>query len=179
MAKQVSATYGEALFELAIEENKIDSLYDEAKAMLSVFSENEELNKLLTHPKVLKEEKIEFVEKVFKGRISETMLGFLVIVLKKDRQSDIEKIIKHFIGRVKEYKQIGVAYISSAKELDDAQKKKIEDRLLETTSYKEMEANYTVDESLIGGLVIRIGDRVVDSSIKTKLSAMRKDLFRA
>ena len=42
-----------------------------------------------------------------------------------------------------------------------------------------MEANYTVDESLIGGLVIRIGDRVVDSSIKTKLSAMRKDLIRA
>ena len=61
-------------------------------------------------------------------------------------------------------------------ELSEVQKKQIEDRLLETTSYKEMEMTYAVDESLIGGMVIRIGDRVVDSSVKTKLEELTKQL---
>ena len=70
-----------------------------------------------------------------------------------------------------------MAYVTSAMELSQARKKEIEEKLLSTTSYKSMEMNYSVDESLIGGLVIRIGDRVVDSSIKTKLEGLKRELI--
>ena len=53
-----------------------------------------------------------------------------------------------------------------------------EQRLLDTTDYKKMEMHYNVDESLIGGMVVRIGDRVVDSSIKTKLNELQKELLK-
>ncbi len=179
MAKQVSTTYGDALFELGMEENQIDAFYEEVQAVLQVFEENEELSKLLHHPKVLKEEKIAFIEKVFKGRISEALLGFLVIIIKKDRQGEIESIFQYFIKQVKDYKQIGVATVTTATAMSEEQKKQVEQKLLETTDYKTIEAIYDVDEDLIGGMVIRIQDRVVDSSIRTKLLNMRQTLLKA
>ena len=62
-------------------------------------------------------------------------------------------------------------------ELSKNQKKEVENRLLETTSYVQMEMEYSVDKSLIGGMVIRIGDRVVDTSIKNKLNELSKELY--
>ena len=82
----------------------------------------------------------------------------------------------YVIGLVKEEKKIGIAYVTSALPLTGTQKANIIKRLLDTTKYEEFEMNYSVDKSLIGGVVIRIGDRVVDSSIKTKLYELSKDL---
>ena len=77
---------------------------------------------------------------------------------------------------MKEEKKIGQAFVVTATALSDAQKKKIEKRLLETTKYETFEMDYKVDESLIGGMVVRIGDRVVDSSIQTKLYELTRNL---
>ena len=66
--------------------------------------------------------------------------------------------------------------MASALPLTGDQKANIIRRLLDTTKYEQFEMNYSVDKSLIGGVVIRIGDRVVDSSIKTKLYELSKDL---
>ena len=92
---------------------------------------------------------------------------------------NIKDILKHFIKLVKKKKNIGEASVISAIALSDEQKSNIEKRLLETTSYNEIETTYAVDKSLIGGLVIRIEDRVVDSSIKTKLDKLSKTLANA
>ena len=61
-------------------------------------------------------------------------------------------------------------------ELDDAKKERIVEELLKTSHYKSLEVEYVVDNSIIGGIVIRIGDRVVDSSVKTRIEKMRKML---
>lgn len=82
------------------------------------------------------------------------------------------------MAKVKEYKKIGVVYVTTAVQLTQSQKDDVEKRLLETTSYTKFEMNYTVDAGLIGGMVIRIGDRVVDSSIKSKLDAMSRELLK-
>ena len=63
-------------------------------------------------------------------------------------------------------------------EVTDAQKKQIEDRLLETTAYQSFRMHYAVDADLIGGMVIRIGDRVVDSSVRTKISELSRELSK-
>ena len=76
------------------------------------------------------------------------------------------------------YKKIGIAYVSTAKPLTDEQKKAVAGKLLETTEYVDFQMNYTVDESLIGGMVIRIGDRVVDSSIKHKIDELSRSLMK-
>ena len=176
MAKLISKTYGEALFELALEKNELDAMAEQVTLLAEAFAENPELTKLLSHPKISKEEKINVVENIFKGRFSDDIVGFLVIIVEKDRGSEIESILKLFQAKVREYKKIGVAQVVSAVELSAEQKAKVEHKLLEQTSYEQFEIEYSVDASLIGGMVIRIGDRVVDSSIRSKLDSMAREL---
>lgn len=178
MAKLVSQTYGSALFDLALEENSIDSMLEEVTAVRQIFKENTELVQLLNHPKIVKEEKVSVIENIFKGRVSDSMTGFLVLIVEKGRYNDIDSIFAYFIKEVYEYKNIGVAYVTSAKKLSEAQEKAVEDRLLQVTKYVAFEMHFDVDAALIGGMVIRIGDRVVDSSIRTKLGELQKELLK-
>lgn len=178
MAKLVSKTYGDALFELAVEENKLDLFVEEIQGVLTVLKENSELTKLMNHPKVMKEEKVKVVEKIYSGKVSEELAGLMVLLVKKGRYNEIENIFNYFIQEVKEYKNIGTAYVVSAMELSEPQKEQVKKRLIETTNYVEIEINYAVDTSLIGGMVIRIGDRVVDSSIKTRIYELSKELSK-
>ena len=176
MAKLIEGSYGEALFELALERNELDSIAEQVDVLAQSFAENPELLKLLNHPKISKEEKISVIENIFKGRFSDNIVGFLVIVTEKDRGAEIEGILNYFKAKVREYKKIGVARVTSAVELSADQKARVEEKLLQQTSYESFEVDYKVDDSLIGGMVIRIGDRVVDSSIRTKLDNMTKNL---
>ena len=178
MAKLVSKTYGEALFELAVEEGKEEELLQEIKELKEILDANPDFGKLMNHPRILKEEKLKVVEDVFRGHISEELLGFLHLVVMKDRYSQIDAILDYFTDEVKKEKGIGVAYVSTACCIDEAKKKEIEKRLLETTHFKKMEMHYQVEEDLIGGMVIRIGDRVVDSSVKTKLYELQRQLLK-
>lgn len=102
-------------------------------------------------------------------------MGFLSIIVEKDRQNEIlDSGIFHPEGEG--IQKIGAAYVTSAVELGAEQKAALEKRLLETTGYVQFEMHYDVDASLLGGMVIRIGDRVVDSSIKTRLYELKKEL---
>lgn len=176
MAKLISKTYGEALFELAYELKKADQFLEEVTQLMVILQQNPEFDKLMNHPKISKVEKVDVMEKVFADKASKELVGFLVLVLQKERYKDLKAILQYFVQKVKEEKGIGPAIVTTPMELSEIQKKQIEERLLQTTSYKEMEMTYLVDEALIGGMVIRIGDRVVDSSIKTKLEELTKQL---
>ena len=177
MAKLVSTTYGEALFELAVEEGREEEFLSEVAQLKSLLDENPDFGKLMNHPKILKEEKLKVLEEVFGGRISKELLGFLHLVVSKDRYGDIDAILDFFISEVKKLKGIGIAYVTTAADLNEAKKKEIEAKLLATTSFQKMEMHYQV-EDLIGGMVIRIGDRVVDSSVRTKLFELQRELLK-
>ncbi len=177
MAKLVSKTYGEALFELAMEENRAQEMLEEILDLKTALSENPDFDKLMKHPGVPKQEKLQVIREIFKGRVSNELAGFLEIVVSKERYNDLPAIFAYFTDKVKEAQKIGVAFVASAVELTETQKEKVCTRLLETTSYEQMEMHYSVDPSLIGGMVIRVNDRVVDSSIRTKLNNMTKQLL--
>ena len=151
MAKLISKTYGEALFELAIEENRMDEFLEEAQLALRVIRENPEFSAMMNHPRIDQEEKVRVVENVFGASLSREITGLLRIIVQKDRYKETEDILSWFIEQVKQEKGIGQAFVTSALPLSDAQKKQIEEKLLATTSYKQMEMVYETDESLIGG----------------------------
>lgn len=178
MAKLVSKTYGDALFELAVESGQMDEMLEESKGVLQVLSENNELSKLMNHPKIVKEEKIQIVEQIFKGRVRDEITGLMCMLVSKDHYGEMESVFTYFIDQVKEYKNIGTAYVTTPMPLKDSQKEQLTAKLLETTRYVAFEMHYSVDESLIGGMVIRIGDRVVDSSVKNKLQSLTRELSK-
>jgi F-type H+-transporting ATPase subunit delta len=177
MAKLVSQTYSQALFEIAVEENTTSQLLEEAAALREIIRSNDDFRQFMNHPKIIKEDKITVVKNVFEGKMSKDLIGLLITVIEKDRYSDIDAILNEFIAKVKEYNNIGTAYITTAVALNDSEKNDIVTKLLATTKYETLDCIYKVDESLIGGIVIKMGDRVVDSSIRTKLEKLERQLL--
>jgi len=173
MAKLVSKVYGDALFEAARDCGKMDEIFEEVQSIGVILEENAELQKILGNPRVMREDKEQMIETIFRGRVSNEIVELMKLMIEKGRYSKIDSVFEYFIGLVK---KIGIAYIATAVELSEAQKEAVMQRLLQTTKYESFEMNYQVDASLIGGMVIRIGDRVVDTSIKTKLYELSKSL---
>ncbi len=178
MAKLVTKTYADALFQLAVEENRVDDLYSEVTDLIDILDKNPDLARIMGHPSVDKNEKIEAIKNIFTGRVSKELCGLLHQIVVNNRYDEIDGILACFVDMVKEYKKTGVAFVTTPSALTDAQKQRVEKKLLDTTDYVNMEMNYDVDESLIGGMKIRIGDRVVDSSVSTKLNELAKELRR-
>lgn len=183
MAKLVSKTYGEALFGLALEKEEArtgaaQEMLQEVLALREILDSNPKFNVLMRHPGISKTEKLGVVQEVFQGRVSQELYEFLKLTVTKDRYQDLRSILDYFVGKMKEYQKIGVAYVATAVRLTDAREKQIEKRILETAPYESLEMHFTVEPELIGGMVIRIGDRVVDSSIRSKLNDLTKQLLQ-
>lgn len=180
MAKLVSAAYGEALFEMALEagEEKMRELLEELESLRKILGESPQLDELMKHPGIPKQEKLRVAAEIFHGRISSELEGLLQVVISKERYRELPAIFDYFIEKVKEQQKIGVAYVVSAVELSGEQRAATEKRLLETSGYRKMEMHFAVDKTLIGGMTIRIGDRVVDSSIRTKLDGLKRQLLQ-
>lgn len=176
MAKVVSKTYGDALFAVAMEECRMEEFFEAALGLVEVLRTNEDLSKLMNHPKIMKEDKVKIIEETFSGRMPKEMVGLMTLMVEKGRANEMLSVFDYFVSLVKEEKKIGKADVVTATPLNEAQKEKLEQKLLETTKYDTFEMCYKVDETLIGGMVIRIGDRIIDSSIKTKLYNLSREL---
>ena len=176
MAKLVSKVYGDAYVLVVSEKNNLIDALEEIKSVKNILLENVEIIELLDSPKMDDEEKIDFIKGIFENHISVDSMGFLLTIIEKKRQAELLPILDYVIDCVKELLLIGKATVTTALPLDDSKKERIVDELLKSSHYKSLEAEYVVDESIIGGIVIRIGDRVVDSSVKTRIDKMRKML---
>ncbi|MCQ2517993.1 MAG: F0F1 ATP synthase subunit delta [Lachnospiraceae bacterium] len=176
MAKLVAKTYGDALFAVACEKKKSVEMMDEVTTVRDIIAANPGFMTLMCNPQISVDEKRDIVKQVFQGRVSEEFYSFLLILVDKVRFADVEDILEYFIMKVRDEQGIGTAYVTTADELTQDEKQRITDRLLATTSYKKIDVIYKVDASLIGGITIRIKDRVIDNSIKSKLSSMKKSL---
>jgi F-type H+-transporting ATPase subunit delta len=177
MAELIVKTYGSALFDLAREEGLMNTLEAEAKVILAALNENVEFLTILNHPKISKDEKVSLIENTFTEKISKELIGLMVVVIKKDRYNYLTKILKYFLELIKEENRVVTAYITSAKTLNQGQQEKVIERL-GTLTKKKVEPVFSVEESLIGGLVIRIGDKIVDNSVKGKIENMAKELVK-
>lgn len=171
----VARRYGEALFAVALEKNLVEEIKKDVEELLSILRQDEDMLHFLDHPKINVEEKQNTLEKIFKGNIQKDLLGLLILVLKKARQDHIVAILEYYLEEYKRYKKLVTAWISSAVELSDEQKSKLK-ATLEDKLKDNIDMIFEVDPELIGGLIVRVGDNVIDNSIKGKLNGLTKSL---
>ena len=176
MAKLVSKVYGDALFELAVEEDRLKPVWDEVRAVLQALTDNPDFLPTLRHPDMSMEKKQALLKEIFGSELSHDVMGLLDVLVRKNRIGELEKVLLHFDERAKEREHIGIVEVRTPSALSDSDRKKVEARVLEVTEYASLEMNYIVDESLLGGMVIRIGNQVLDNSIRSKLEAMSRQL---
>lgn len=172
----VNERYANALLELAVQENAAEQYLKEVSTLRAVLEENRELLDLYKNPKITLEEKLEVTQNCFHNRFSNDIVGLITLVVTNGRSEDLCGILDWFIDNVKEYLKIGIVYVESASELDETRKEALEAKILETTDYTTLEVHYSVKEELIGGMRVRIKDRIIDNSIRTKLDEMTKEL---
>ncbi len=176
MVELVAKRYGTAMFELAVETNQVDAIHEQLVWIKDVLISEEEFLKLLNHPKVGMANKIKMVEDTFGKHVSKEILGLFVIVIRKGRGHNLLDILEYCLEEIDHYNGIAKAYVESARALSQEQVGAIKDKL-EASTMKKIIMHVSVNEDLIGGLVIRIGDRIVDDSIKGKITAITKDLY--
>ena len=176
MAEIIAKRYGNALFDLAIENNEIETIEKELKTLEKVLESENNLITVLNSSQISQKEKSELINNIFNNDISETLLGLINIVIKKGRQKNLTEIIKYSIEKINEYRGNLKVCVTSVKPLTEDKKNKIINKLSKITK-KNIILEEIVDKSLIGGLIIKIGDRVIDNSVKGKLNSMRKQLL--
>ena len=172
----VNERYGEALLELADNDETLKEYLEEAKLLLKIFDETPELPTLFASPKIGLEEKEQFVRNCFEGRLLPDMVGLIVMLLRNGRETQLRGVLEYVISGAKEKLGVPMVYVESAAPLSDGIKKALEAKIIATTRYKSLEMSYATNKSLIGGMRVRLGDRILDNTIDTKIKLLRSEL---
>lgn len=165
---KVASRYAKSLLGIAIEENKLEELHNDMQLINKVCNENRELELLLKSPIVKTDKKEAILEEIFSKNISQITKSFVSIILRKKREGLLPDISNAFIDAYKAHKNITTATVTSAVNLSNQQKETIV-KLLEKQGKENIELVEVVNEDIIGGIILRVGDKQVDESIKRKL----------
>lgn len=173
MTGDIGKLYAQALFELSLEEKNIQEVYDDVNQCRKIFDDNPELVYLLNSPVILHEEKQEVIDKVF-GKEG-TVRDFICLVTDKNRITYFGKMTDAFNMHYNEYNNIVEMTVITSVPLKSETKarllKKLEEKSGKTVKLKE-----EVDPSIMGGIILRMGNSQIDNSIKGKLDAVAKQL---
>ncbi len=169
----VASRYAKSVLDLSIEKGQLEAVYQDMLLIKNVCESNREMVVFLNNPVVKTDKKQEVFQAIFKGKLSELSMSFIDLLTRKRREMYINKVAIAFIEQYKTYKKILTAVITSAVGLDDTTRKKVMD-LVKSVASGEVELVEKIDKTLIGGFVIKVGDKQVDASISRKLAGLRK-----
>jgi F-type H+-transporting ATPase subunit delta len=172
----VANRYANAIFELGKEQNMLESLEKELQIVKEVFTEDENLNKLLNHPKISKQEKKNIVKEVLPA-VSETVYNTLYLLIDRHRQNLVPELVEAFIKLSEEERGTAKAVLVSAKELSQEEINEVNKVTAEIVGKQSLEIETVIDPSVIGGVKLKIGNRIFDGTIKSKLERIERELI--
>jgi F-type H+-transporting ATPase subunit delta len=171
--------YSLALYELSSEANSLEVVEQHSSIVLKLINSSKDFNNLIKDPTGNKEDLISVINKISEiSKIDSLLKNFMTFLVKKRRFFYLEKILKSFLETCSEKRGEIKAEIQSAKELSNDEIIKITKDLAKNFSSK-MKLNYKHDKSLIGGLIVKIGSTMIDTSIKNKLQQIENRMIEA
>jgi len=178
MARRETAArrYADAAFEIGRADGTLE-VWERDLATLRTALGDEQLRRLVEHPAVPFAEKEKVLRQVAKNVTAEP-LSLALLMVRRGRPGAIDAMVDRFAELVRRERGISLAEVRTARPLDDAQRTAITQRLRELTGDK-IEMNEVVDDALIGGISVRIGDRLYDASVRSRLERLRARLTAA
>lgn len=171
---KVASRYAKSLLKIAIDENILEDLHKDMQLVNDVCNNNPDLVLLLKSPIVRIDKKTTILDEIFGKHISQISSSFISIILTKKREGLLADISDAFIDIYKTHKNITTATVTTAVPLSKEQKSKII-ALLGKEGKSDVDLKEVVDADIIGGMVLRIGDKQVDESIKRKLKNLEME----
>ncbi len=166
--------YAQAIFEIAQRQNKIDDWMADLNNMAQTFDEPE-VKRYFKNPESPRTLKRTFVQNVLAKNVSPAALNLAMLLVQHGREAYIDAIRTEYTRMVNRLRGIEIAQVTTAVPVDEAEKQQIQQRLSRITG-KEVQVELRVDPSIIGGIVARVGDTLIDGSVATRLQALRKQL---
>lgn len=173
----VARRYAHAMFELALESDMLDTLESDLKGVLDIINTNPELQRIVFHPQITSKDKKELVGNIFAEHISTVAQNSLFFLIDRRRESFLGDIVAAFILLANQHRNIVEVNVTSAVEMNEKEQQNLA-KVLDKLAGKKVQPDYAVDPSLIGGVIVRIGDRVIDGSVKTRLATLKDRLIQ-
>lgn len=169
--------YSKALVEM-VRDNVIsfEDLSKDLATVSEILESSQDLRLTLENPTVSEEVKSQIIEEVFKNEVHPQVVSFLKVLIDKSRFSEFSQIKADYEIKLDDVNKIQAVEITSAVELSEEYRERILQKLGEKLQ-KNIRPNWKVDENIIAGLIYRINDNVIDTSIKSKLDKLNKNLM--
>ncbi|MGB0933048.1 MAG: ATP synthase F1 subunit delta [Lishizhenia sp.] len=173
---KAASRYAQALLELATENSKVDVVQTDMNTLLSVVNENREFENLLKSPIVKADKKISIFNAVFNG-FDQISTSFVTLIVKNRRENILPQIAMAYKAKLQELKGIVPITITTASKLDDSVRAQILANI-ERSVKGTLEVEEKIDESLVGGFVVRMGDTQIDASVSRQFKDLKQRLTR-
>lgn len=171
MSQRVEA-YAKGLFEIILEEGALGDVEDELFRFSRTLETSDDLRKALTDRVVPASKRQEIVEELLGGKAHRLTVAFVSFVVLAERAHELPKIVDHLVQMAASARAHEIAEVRSAVALSDEQRARLEAALSEATG-KQIEVKVVIDQSVLGGLVARIGDTVIDGSVRHRLDQLK------
>lgn len=173
----IAKRYSQALIKLATSDEELNGIYENLVSVYETIKSSDDLQTFIAHPSFSNSDKKEVFGEVFGGKISKDVLNFLYILIDRNRIFALGAIINTLKDEMNKKYNILVIRAISAIELPAEAKEKLAQKL-EAIYQKKVNLEAKVDETLIAGMVLKIGDKIIDGSVKTRLESMKRTLIQ-
>jgi ATP synthase F1 delta subunit len=175
--EEIAQVYARSLFEVAQEQDKLDEVRDQVGQFSDALSESRELQTFFFSPYFSTEEKKQGLGKALDGA-EDIVANFLAVLIENHRMPALFRIRRELDRMWQDVNQLLPVQITSAVELDDTVARRIGEEIGRQTGRK-VELSSNVDPDMLGGIVVRVGNSILDASIRTRLERLRKQVARA
>jgi F-type H+-transporting ATPase subunit delta len=172
----VASRYAKSLLELSIENNSIDKVNEDMLMLSDICEHSKDFIDLLNNPIIHANQKIDVFKALFSGKIEAASLDFLTLVTENSRANILPTIVKSFISQVKHHKGIVDVVLTSAEPLDEGTKTTILSKI-KSIYNGEIALVEKIDPAIIGGFIVNIEDKQIDSSVASQLTNLKNILL--
>lgn len=173
---QLAKKYAAAMFELAQEENKLKKYGEQLEEIRQLFASQPMLKAYMGNPQIQSAEKKELLNKVFGDDVEKSVRNFMLLLVDKHRITLIEEIVGKYQALSNEAQNIMIAHVTTAVALTKQQEKALTAKL-EAITDKHIQLKTHIDKSIIGGIVVKMGDKLIDGSVTSKIKSLEKQLM--
>lgn len=175
VAERLAAKYALAIFEIAQEKNMLDEIQAQLNATQELFKTNPELNAVINNLLVPKEPKLEILKQVLASEVDATLLSFLYVLVEKNRISLFDSIHRAYTNLMNEKNNIVEIKVTTARNLSEAEYAEVTEKVGKILN-KNIILIKHVNPEIMGGIIIQMGDKLIDGSIARQLKNMEKSL---
>ena len=171
----IARRYAEAMFQIALKQNTVDRTLEDVKNIKQVFA-NRKLAYLLREPKVPTQRKEKALREAFTTRVLPTSLNLTLLVVQRELVDAMPNVANELETLVLNYRNEATAEVTTAAPLDQAQSNVVQ-QALEHSTGKSIIMTTRVDPNILGGVIARVGDQLIDSSVRYRLQALQRELL--